>query len=296
MNLLKECRLCPRNCGVNRYEKVGICNASNKLKVSHYSLHHWEEPVISGVNGSGTVFFSYCNLKCIFCQNKKISSGGYGKIITNKRLSEIFLELQDKGAHNINLVTPTHFVPQIITSLKSAKDDGLKIPIVYNTSGYEKVDTLKLLNGLIDIYLTDFKYFDNELARNYSNCPNYFEVVTKAIDEMYNQVGVPIFENSLMKKGIIIRILLLPGHKEDVKNILRFIYEKYKDNVVISIMNQYTPVTKSLVYPNLNWTVTENEYLDVVNFACDLGITNAFIQEGGTALESFIPDFDCSKI
>lgn len=296
MNLLKDCKLCPRNCGINRYEKVGACNATNKLKVSHYSLHNWEEPVISGTNGSGTVFFSYCNLKCIFCQNKKISSGGYGKIITNKRLSEIFLELQEKGAHNINLVTPTHFVPQIIMALNKAKTDGLRIPIVYNTSGYEKVDTLKLMDGLIDVYLTDFKYFDNELAKNYSNCLNYFEVASEAIAEMYKQVGTPVIENNLMKKGIIIRILLLPGHKEDVKNILKFIYDKYKDNVFISIMNQYTPVTKSLVYPNLNWTVTESEYSEVVNFACNLGITNAFIQEGDTACESFIPDFDYSNI
>lgn len=296
MNLLKECRLCPRNCGINRYEKVGVCGASNKVRVSHYSLHEWEEPVISGINGSGTVFFSHCNLKCIFCQNKKISTGGYGKDITNKRLGEIFLELQSKGAHNINLVTPTHYVPQIVSVLKKLKGNELKIPVVYNTSSYENVSTIDLLDGLVDVYLADFKYYDDELAMNYSNCKNYFEVASKAIKKMYEQVGNPVFENNLMKKGVIVRLLLLPGHKEDVKKIIKYVYETYKDNVYISIMNQYTPVTKTLEYPNLNWTVTDSEYCDVINYACDLGVTCAFIQEGETASESFIPDFDCSNI
>ena len=296
MNLLKECRLCPRNCGINRYEKVGVCGASNKVRVSHYSLHEWEEPVISGINGSGTVFFSHCNLKCIFCQNKKISTGGYGKDITNKRLGEIFLELQEKGAHNINLVTPTHYVPQIVSVLKKIKGKELEIPVVYNTSSYENVSTIELLDGLVDVYLADFKYFDDELAKNYSNCKNYFEVASKAISKMYEQVGNPVFENDLIKKGVIVRLLLLPGHKEDVKKIIKYIYDTYKDNVYISIMNQYTPVTKTLDYPNLNWTVTDSEYCDVINYACDLGVTCAFIQEGETASESFIPDFDCSNI
>ncbi len=296
MNLLKECRLCPRNCGINRYEKVGVCGASNKVRVSHYSLHEWEEPVISGINGSGTVFFSHCNLKCIFCQNKKISTGGYGKDITNKRLGEIFLELQEKGAHNINLVTPTHYVPQIVSVLKKIKGKELEIPVVYNTSSYENVSTIELLDGLVDVYLADFKYFDDELAKNYSNCKNYFEVASKAISKMYEQVGNPVFENDLMKKGVIVRLLLLPGHKEDIKKIIKYIYDTYKDNVYISIMNQYTPVTKTLDYPNLNWTVTDSEYCDVINYACDLGVTCAFIQEGETASESFIPDFDCSNI
>lgn len=296
MNILKECRLCPRNCGINRYEKVGVCGAGSKVKVSHYSLHEWEEPVISGTNGSGTVFFSHCNLKCIFCQNKKISTGGYGKEITNKRLGEIFLELQERGAHNINLVTPTHYVPQIKKVLSKLKENQLKIPVVYNTSSYENVETIKMMDGLVDIYLADFKYYDNELAMNYSNCKNYFEVAANAIDEMYRQVGSPIFENDLMKKGLIVRLLILPGHKEDAKKIIEYVYNKYKDNVFISIMNQYTPVTKSLVYPNLNWTVTDNEYCDVINYACDLGVTNAFVQEGETADESFIPEFDCSNV
>lgn len=296
MNMLKECHLCPRNCGVNRYETVGICGASNKLKVSHYSLHHWEEPVISGENGSGTVFFSHCNLKCLFCQNKKISTLGYGKEINETRLKKIFLELQDKGAHNINLVTPTHFVPQIADVLKKIKGKSLEIPVVYNTSSYENISTLKMVDGLVDVYLADLKYFDNELGKNYSNCDNYFEVASKAINEMYRQVGEIVIKDNLMVKGVIVRILLLPGHKEDAKNIIKYLYDTYKDNVYISIMNQYTPVTKTLKYPNLNWTVTEGEYNDVINYACDLGITKAFIQDGETCLESFIPDFDCSNI
>ena len=296
MNILKECRLCPRNCGVNRYENVGVCGASNNLKVSHYSLHHWEEPVISGENGSGTIFFSHCNLKCIFCQNKKISTLGYGKEISGKRLIEIMLELQEVGAHNINLVTPTHFVPQIVRVLKKIKNNSLKVPVVYNTSSYENVETVKMLAGLVDIYLADLKYFDNTLGCNYSNCDNYFEVACNAIDEMYKQVGRPLIENDIMKKGIIVRILVLPGHKDDAKKIIKYLFEKYNDNIYISIMNQYTPVTRSLKYPNLNWTVTDGEYNDVVNYACDLGVTKAFIQDGETCLESFIPEFDCSNI
>lgn len=296
MDVLKECRLCPRECGVNRYESVGVCGASAKVKVSHYSLHHWEEPVISGENGSGTVFFSHCNLKCIFCQNKKISTLGYGKEIGEARLKSIFLELQEKGAHNINLVTPTHFVPQIAKVLKKIRGSELTIPVVYNTSSYENVETINMMDGLVDIYLADLKYFDPELGKNYSNCENYFGVATKAIEVMYKQVGAPVIEDDLMKRGVIVRILLLPGHKEDAKKIIKYLYDTYGDNIFISIMNQYTPVTKTLKYPNLNWTVTEGEYDDVINYACDLGVTKAFIQDGETCLESFIPEFDCSKV
>lgn len=296
MNILSKCNLCPRNCGVNRYEQVGICGAGSKVKVSHYSLHHWEEPVISGEKGSGTVFFSHCNLKCIFCQNKKISTLGYGKEISEERLKKIFLELQERGAHNINLVTPTHFIPQILSILKKIKGKSLNIPVVYNTSSYECEKSIELLNGYVDVYLADLKYFDNELGKIYSNCVNYFDIASKAINTMYKQVGKPVFKDGMMIRGIIVRILLLPGHKEDAKKIIKYLYETYGDNVYISIMNQYTPVTKSLKYPNLNWTVTEGEYNDVVNYACDLGVTNAFIQDGETCLESFIPEFNCSNI
>lgn len=295
MDVLKKCNLCPRNCGINRYEKVGVCGANDKVKLAYYSLHQWEEPVISGINGSGTVFFSHCNMKCIFCQNKKISTDGYGKEISIERLKEIYLELQEKGAHNINLVTPTHYVPQIVESLQDIKDKELKVPVVYNTSSYENVETIKMMNGLVDVYLADLKYFDNKLGEMYSNCKNYFDYASKAIDEMYKQVGNIVIEDDLMKKGVIVRILLLPGHKEDAKNIIKYLYDTYKDNIFISIMNQYTPVNKC-IYPNLNWTVTEGEYNDVINYACDLGVTNAFIQDGKTCDESFIPDFDDSNI
>ena len=213
MNILKKCTLCPRNCKVDRYENVGICGAGGKVKIAHYSLHHWEEPIISGTNGSGTVFFSHCNLKCLFCQNKKISTLGYGKEITIKKLREIYLELQEKGAHNINLVTPTHYVPLIVKSLKNIKGNHLNIPVVYNTSSYENVETIKMMNGLIDIYLADFKYYDTNLGKCYSNCDNYFEVASLAIDEMVNQIGDAVIENELMIRGIIVRVLLLPGHK-----------------------------------------------------------------------------------
>lgn len=297
MDILKECRLCPRNCLVNRYEGVGICGASAKIRVSHYSLHHWEEPVISGNNGSGTVFFSHCNLKCIFCQNKKISTLGYGKEIGPARLRSIFLELQEKGAHNINLVTPTHFVPQIAKVLRKMRPQELKIPIVYNTSSYEWPRTISMMEGLADIYLADLKYFDSELGENYSNCRDYFEIASQAIAAMYEQVGQAVIgDDGLMKRGVIVRVLILPGHKEDAKKIIEYLYKTYGDGIYISIMNQYTPVTKTLKYPNLNWTVTEGEYNDVVDFACDLGVTKAFIQEGETCLESFIPNFDCKNV
>ena len=296
MDLLKNCKLCPRNCGVNRYEKVGVCGASNVIKVSYYSLHHWEEPVISGTNGSGTVFFSHCNLKCIFCQNKKISTEGYGKEISKQRLGEIFLELQEKKAHNINLVTPTHYVPQIVEVLQKLKNKKLTIPIVYNTSSYENIETIKLLKDVVDIYLADLKYFDNKLGVKYSNVNNYFEVACNAIDEMYKQVGKWIINNGIMKKGIIVRILLLPGHVEDAKNIISYLWKKYGDNIYISIMNQYTPMNCNYKYDNLNRKVTDSEYDCVIEYACDLGITNAFIQDGDTALESFIPNFDCNIV
>lgn len=295
-DILKKCTLCPRNCGINRYEKVGVCGASHNIKVAHYSLHEWEEPVISGINGSGTIFFSHCNLKCIFCQNKRISTLGYGKEITGERFSEICLELQKMGAHNINLVTPTHYVPQIVTELKKIKNKDLKIPVVYNTSSYENIDTIKLLENIVDIYLADLKYFDNSLGEKYSHCSNYFDIATKAIDEMYKQVGKCVIKKGLMKKGLIVRILILPGHADDAIKIIEYLYNKYGDNIWISIMNQYTPCNLIFEYDNLNREITDDEYNMVVHYACDLGVVNAFIQTGGTASESFIPKFDCDNV
>lgn len=294
MNLLNNCTICPRKCGVNRYKEKGYCKATNKIKLAYYSLHKWEEPVISGKKGSGTIFFSYCNLKCLYCQNKKISLDGYGKEISNKRLGEIILELQSKGANNINLVTPTHYAPQIRKVLINVKDK-LNIPVVYNTSSYENVGTLMMMKGLVDIYLADLRYYDDSLALKYSNCKNYFETATMAIDEMYRQVGKFKIENNLMKKGLIVRVLILPGHKSDAKEIINYLYKTYGDDIFISIMNQYTPPS-SCKYDNLLNKLSENDYEEVVNFALTIGVNNAFIQEGDTAKESFIPKFDKSIV
>ena len=294
MNALKKCDLCPRNCLVNRYENVGYCRAKAKLKIALASIHMWEEPVISGRDGSGTIFFSHCNLGCIFCQNYRIRNG-YGKEITIKRFSEICLELQSRGANNINLVTPTHYVPLIRKGLIQAKNKGLIIPIVYNTSSYENEATIESMKGLVDVYLADLKYYDDSYAKKYSNCNNYFEVATKAIGKMIEQVGSPIIHNGLMKRGVIIRILLLPGLLEDAKKIIKYLYETYHDNIYISIMNQYTPVDK-YVYEELNNKVAESVYDELVNFAYDIGVRNAFIQEGETQKDSFIPNFNLENV
>lgn len=295
-DILKQCTLCPRKCKVNRYLQKGFCGANSNIKLAHYSLHEWEEPIISGENGSGTIFFSNCNLKCIFCQNRKISELGYGKEITIKRLQEIMLELQNKGAHNINLVTPTHYVPQIIETISPIKNKSLNIPIVYNTSSYENIETIKMLNGIVDIYLADLKYFDSSLGEKYSHCSDYFMVASQAIEEMYKQIGKPIMKNNLLKKGIIVRVLILPGHINDAKKCIKYLYEKYRNNIFISIMNQYTPMQILKEYPNLNRKLNNDEYDEVINYACDLGITKAFIQEGETASKSFIPQFNCDNI
>lgn len=292
MKLLENCMLCPRKCGINRYKENGVCGANNKIKLAYYSLHMWEEPPISGKNGSGTIFFSNCNMKCIYCQNKKISIDGYGKYISMKKLEEIMLELQEKGAHNINLVTPTHYVPQIANVLHKIKDKSLKIPVVYNTSSYECVGTLMMMRNLVDIYLADLRYYDDDLAVKYSKCKDYFENATMAIDEMYRQVGeIKINGEGMLEKGVVVRVLILPGHVDDSKKIIEYLYKTYGNDIFISIMNQYTPVWKC-EYNNLNRKVTDDEYNEVVNYAIDLGVVNAFVQEGEAADESFIPKFN----
>ena len=292
MKLLHYCQLCPRNCGVNRYQEKGFCGASNRIKIAYYSLHMWEEPVISGENGSGTIFFSNCNLRCVYCQNRKISIDGYGKEISNKKLGEIMLKLQEMGAHNINLVTPTHYVPQIAFTIQKIKNKELKIPVVYNTSSYENIGTLMVMKNLVDIYLADLKYFDDELAKKYSLCDNYFEIATMAIDEMYRQVGpCQLDSNGILKRGLIVRVLILPGHIHDAKEIINYLYKTYHDDIYISIMNQFTPVY-SCSYANLNRKITEEEYEEVINYALTIGVNKAFIQEGDTADESFIPPFN----
>ncbi|MBU5270402.1 radical SAM protein [Clostridium cochlearium] len=291
--MLNQCRLCPRECNVNRLTgEVGYCGASDKLMVSRAALHFWEEPCVSGENGSGTVFFSNCNLKCVFCQNHCISQENLGVEISIERLSEIFLELEGNGANNINLVTPTHYVPQIIEALKLSKANGLKIPILYNSNGYDSLDTLKALDGYIDVYLPDLKYYNSKYSLKYSMAKDYFEKASIAIEEMYRQVGKPVFdENGIIKKGIIIRHLMLPGLLFDSKKILDYIHKTFGNNVYISLMNQYTPMFKASNYPEINRKLNEKHYNSIIDYALDLGIKNAFIQESESSSEEFVPDF-----
>lgn len=286
-----SCTLCPRKCGADRVNGVGFCGVGDKLRVAKAYLHMWEEPCLSGTNGSGTVFFSGCNLRCRFCQNYKISAESFGAEITAERLAEIFLELRDKGAHNINLVTPTHFVPQIISALDIAKP-RLSIPVVYNCGGYESAETLKMLEGYIDIYLPDFKYGDNEIAQKYSAAPNYFQVCTAAIEEMLRQTGAPSFDGDLLKKGVIIRHLTLPTHRSDSVRVLEEIKRRYgTENVLLSLMSQYTPFYKSIEFKELSRRISTFEYNFVADKASELGF-NGFMQERSSAKEEYTPDFD----
>lgn len=298
--MVTGCNLCPRNCLVDREkEKTGYCGQTSQIYVARAALHMWEEPCISGEEGSGTVFFCGCSLRCIFCQNHKIALGKeengekIGEEISVLRLKEIFLELQTKGANNINLVTGTHYIPQISEALVLAKSEGLSIPIVYNTSGYERTESLRLLEGLVDIYLPDMKYVSKELSKEYSNAPDYFEVASKAIEEMVRQVGETEFdEKGIMKKGVIVRHLVLPGSTKDSKAVLDYLWNTYGDRIYISIMNQYTPMEQIKNHPLLSRKVTKREYQKVVDYALSLGWENGFIQEGETAKESFIPGFN----
>ena len=288
-----NCQLCPRKCGANRSEKKGFCGESEKLRIARASLHMWEEPPISGKNGSGTVFFSGCNLGCIFCQNHEIAHKHKGKEISPEQLAEIFLVLQKKGAANINLVTAVHFVPHVIQALDIAKSLGLSIPIVYNSSGYESFETLRLLNGYIDVYLPDYKYRSPLLAERFSKAKDYPETAERALAEMVSQTGPCVFdENGMLKKGVIVRHLVLPGHTDDSMAVLEYLHQTYGDSIYISIMNQYTPMRKYEAYPELSRKLTTYEYGKVVKFAEKIGIRNGFLQSGETAKESFIPSFD----
>lgn len=320
-----NCTLCPRECGANRELNTGYCGGGANVRIARAALHFWEEPCISGRNGSGTVFFSGCPLRCVFCQNRKIALAERGTEVSDERLSEIFLELQEQGANNINLVTPTHWAGHLVPVLERAKRDGLKIPIVYNTGSYEKAEQLKRLEGLVDIWLPDLKYKSAELSARYSNAPDYFDVATSAIAEMVRQAGEPVFgegdpatnaentpdaatystdiacrsETGLIKRGVIVRHLVLPGCIADSKRIIRYLYETYGNKIFISIMNQYTPLISgddARKFPELTRKVTEEEYNRVVDFAIRLGVENAYIQEGETASESFIPEFDGTGI
>lgn len=291
------CTLCPRRCGADRETRTGVCGCGAELKVARAALHMWEEPCISGTRGSGTVFFSGCPLHCMFCQNRAISDGKAGKVITTERLAAIFLELQEKGAANINLVTPGHYAPQVTEAVTAAKKAGLTLPVICNTGGYESIETVKLLARVTDVWLPDLKYADRETARKFSHAPDYPETAKRALDLMVEQAGELSFsDDGYVKKGVIVRHLVLPGHVEESKEIIQYLYERYKDRIWVSIMNQYTPPAEKLPYPELNRKLTSYEYKKVVDFALSLGMENAYIQEGGTAKESFIPAFDCEGV
>ena len=287
-----KCSLCPRMCNVDREVTTGYCGVKQTLRVARAALHFWEEPCISGEEGSGAVFFTGCNLRCVFCQNFQIARAEQGKEITVERLAEIFLELQEQKANNINLVTATHYVPQVVEALKLAKEKGLRIPVVYNCGGYESVDTLKMLEDFVDIYLPDFKYVDSERAKRYSRAENYPEIAKNALAEMVRQQPKAEFDDrGIMIKGVIVRHLMLPGGIKDSKAVVKYLYETYGNQIYVSLMNQYTPLPHVADYPEIDRKLKKFEYDRLVDYAISLGVENGFIQEGETAEESFIPAF-----
>ncbi|MBE7012153.1 MAG: radical SAM protein [Ruminococcaceae bacterium] len=296
MTDIEKCILCPRNCKVNRNNLKGFCGAGNSVKIARAALHFWEEPIISGKNGSGTIFFCHCNLMCAYCQNKKISSGGFGKNISTSGLSKIFLMLQDMGAHNINLVTPTPYIPFIIEAIDSIKPH-LNIPVVYNCGGYEKPEIISLLNNYVDIYLTDFKYYDKALAKKYSLAENYPDFALASLEKMVETKGAPVIENGLMKKGVIVRHLVLPSHRNDSIAILNLLKENFDtDRFILSLMSQYFPPENLDNFPEINRKITTFEYNSVVNHALNIGFSNAYIQEKSSADKIYVPDFDLSGV
>ena len=288
-----KCTLCPRKCGINRNNgEKGVCSQTAQIKIGRNALHHWEEPCISGEKGSGTVFFSGCPLRCAYCQNYKPGRGKVGQSVEDTSLCDIFIDLQNKGAHNINLVTAEHFAPHIKDAVVKARENGLKIPVILNSSGYVSAETLELLKDVIDIYLVDFKYMDSEIAKNYSSAPDYPEIAKKAISQMVEIVGNPVFdEDGILKKGVVVRHLCLPSHEEDSKGILRYLFTTYADKIIYSIMRQYTPIKKHEKFPELNRKITEKEYDEIIDFCIEMGLEEAYIQDDECALESFIPEF-----
>lgn len=292
--LLEKCEICPHKCRVNRLEgQKGICKSSDKVKIALYSTHNFEEPCVSGENGSGTVFFSNCTMNCIYCQNYEISQFGKGKEISIEELAEIFIKQQEKKVENINLVTPTSYVPQIIEAIKIARKNGLKIPIVYNTNGYENIETLKLLEGYIDIYLPDLKYYYSELGSKYSKVNNYFEIATNAIKEMYRQVGAPkLNKQGMMEKGLMIRHLILPNEVENSKQVLKWIKENLDENVFVSIMAQYFPTYLAKDVEKLSRKITKDEYEEVENYVYELDLKNGYMQDLGEHEEEYVPKWE----
>ncbi len=295
---LEKCEICPHKCKVNRIKgQIGRCKATDKIKIALYSIHKYEEPCISGEKGSGTIFFSNCNLNCIYCQNYEISQLGKGKEISIERLAEIMLELQEKDVENINLVTPTSYTVQIIEAIKIAKSNGLHIPIIYNTNGYESIETIKKLEGYIDVYLPDLKYYYNKIGKRYSKIDNYFEITTKAILEMYNQVGKTLLdERGIIKKGLMIRHLVLPNNIENSKKILKWIKENINNDVYINVMAQYFPTYKAKEDEKLNRKLTQNEFKEIEDFVYELDIKNGYMQELGEHEEEYVPKWDVNVV
>ena len=293
MKELEKCEICPHNCKVNRAQgQIGRCRCNDKIKIALVSTHEYEEPCISGKNGSGTVFFSNCNLNCMYCQNYEISQLGKGREITIEELADIFLKQQEKGVNNINLVTPTMYAYHIIEAIKIARKNGLNLPIIYNTNGYEKVETIKALDGYIDVYLPDLKYYSDILSKKYSNVDKYFEIATKAIKEMYKQVGQAIFnEEGIIQKGVIIRHLVLPNHLQNTKHILKWIKENLSD-IYVSIMAQYFPTYKAKGDSLIGRKLTQKEYKEIENFLYTLDLQNGYIQELGEHEEEYVPEWD----
>lgn len=295
---LSKCEICPRKCKVNRLEGIkGFCKCDDKIRIALVSSHYFEEPCISGKEGSGTIFFSNCNLSCVYCQNYEVSQEGKGKEVSIERLSEIMLEQQARGVNNINLVTGTMYIYQIIEAIKIAKSKGLTIPIVYNTSGYETIETIKDLEGIVDIYLPDLKYYSDELALKYSNCPNYFEYATKAIKEMINQIGENEFnDKGIMTKGVIIRHLILPNHVQNSKNILKWIKDNLPHNTYVSVMAQYFPTNKAKSMEGINRKINTKEYKEIENYLYTLGLDEGYMQDLGKHEEEYVPNFDFRNI
>ncbi len=291
---MSSCTSCPRQCKADREKQRGFCGADNSFRIARAALHHWEEPCISGTKGSGTVFFSGCSLRCVYCQNFEISHSFHGKDISDERLIEIFYELIDSGAHNINLVNPTHYADKLIEILKSHK---LPVPVVYNTSGYEKADALKKLEGIVDIYLTDLKYFDSTVSQKYSKAADYFDFASAALSEMKRQQPEDVFDNDgIMQKGVIVRNLILPGNISQSLKIIDYLSDNFSKETIISLMSQYTPCGKAAEYPTINRRITKREYNTVVNHLMDAGFDNAFVQELSSAEEEYIPPFDLTGV
>ena len=288
-DLLADCSICPRLCHADRVKGTGFCGGGLEAKVALVSLHPWEEPVIAGEKGAGTVFFSGCNLRCMFCQNHEISHGHKGIEVSDERLGEIFYEQQLRGASTLDLVTPTHYVPQIIRGLFFAKKKGFSLPVVYNSSGYENISTLDLLGDIVDVFLPDLKYYSEDLAGEYSKAPDYFRVASRAIRKMVQLTGAAVERGGILQKGVLVRHMVLPGARKDSMALLKWLWEEFGDSIMVSIMNQYTPAYKALAHPKLKRPLTTFEYDSVVDFALDLGFTRCFVQESGAAREEFIP-------